>query len=231
MRKKLTAKTIENLPAAQGRRYEVWDLALPSFGIRVARTGRKTWFVTCRIEGRLRRHKIGTHPALSLHEAREQARKFLGDVQRGIFNEPKASAPTLGDTVPEFIERYAKPKNRGWRETQRILGKFTPLLAKPLDQIRRSDVVRILDDIIASGAPFRANRALAAIKKLFAWSLDRGMIEINPIAGLKRRFRSCACSTRTPTADGPRVWLASPSMISSRAQPHYRQRPTSSIAG
>jgi hypothetical protein len=38
MRKKLTAKTFESLPAAQGGRYEVWDLALPSFGIRVART-------------------------------------------------------------------------------------------------------------------------------------------------------------------------------------------------
>jgi integrase len=185
MRKKLTAKTIENLPEAQGRRYEIWDIALPSFGIRVSPAGRKTWFVTCRIEGRLRRHKIGTYPALSLHEARELALKFLGDVQRGKYNDASESTSTLGETVPEFIERYARPKNRGWQETRRILGKFTPLFGKPLGQIKRPDIVRILDDIIASGAPFRANRALAAIKKLFAWSLDRGMIEINPIAGLK----------------------------------------------
>jgi integrase len=39
--------------------------------------------------------------------------------------------------------------------------------------------------MIANGTPFRANRALAAIKKLFAWSIDRGTIEINPIASLK----------------------------------------------
>jgi Arm DNA-binding domain len=128
MRKKLTAKTIESLPAAQGRRYEVWDIALPSFGIRVARTGRKTWFVTCRIQGTLRRHKIGTHPALSLHDARELARKFPGDVQRGKYDRAGASTNTLGETVPVFIERYARPKNRGWEETQRILGKFTPCL-------------------------------------------------------------------------------------------------------
>jgi len=82
------------------------------FGIRVAHTGRKTWFVTCRIEGRLRRHKIGTHPALSLHEARELARKFLGDVQKGKYNDAGGSTGTLGETVPEFIERYARPKNR-----------------------------------------------------------------------------------------------------------------------
>jgi hypothetical protein len=63
--------------------------------------------------------------------------------------------------VPEFSERYAKPKNRGWQEAQRILGKFTRLFEKPLDQIKRTDIVRILDDIIAGGAPFRANRAHA----------------------------------------------------------------------
>jgi hypothetical protein len=46
-------------------------------------------------------------------------------------------------------------------------------------------VVRILDEIVASGTPYRANRALAAIKKVMSWTLDRGMIEVNPIAGLK----------------------------------------------
>jgi integrase len=129
-------------------------------------------------------------------------------VQRGIFNEPGAAAPTLGDTVPEFIERYAKPKNRGWEETQRILRKFTPLFAKPLDQIKRPDVVRILDDIIASGAPFTANRALAAIKKLFAWSLDRGMIEINPIAGLKPPTKERARDRILTDGEMLRFWNA-----------------------
>lgn len=93
--------------------------------------------------------------------------------------------PTLGETIPQFIVRYAKPKNRGWRENERLLTRFSPLFNKRLDQISRSDIVLILDDIIASGAPFRANRALAAIKKLFAWSLDRGLIEINPIVGIR----------------------------------------------
>src|SRR5262249_5866750 len=113
MRKKLTAKTIESLPAAEGRKYEVWDLALPSFGIRVARTGRKTWFVTCRIEGRLRRHKIGTHPALSLHEARELARKFLGDVQRGKYNDASASTRRNGSRVHRAICAPQEPRLGG----------------------------------------------------------------------------------------------------------------------
>jgi Phage integrase family len=59
-------------------------------------------------------------------------------------------------------------------------------------QIARSDVVRVLDQIIASGTPYRANRALAALKKLMSWALDRGMIEVNPIAGLKPPHRERA---------------------------------------
>jgi hypothetical protein len=119
MRKKLTAKTVENLPEAQGRRYEVWDLALPSFGVRIAPSGRKTWFVTCRISGRLRQRKIGTYPALSLLETRELARKFLGDVQRGKYQNDSAPVPTLGDTVPEFIERYLSRFLRSYRDRAR----------------------------------------------------------------------------------------------------------------
>jgi integrase len=68
-------------------------------------------------------------------------------------------------------------------------GKFQGLFAKPLTHIARSDVVRVLDEIIASGTPYRANRALAALKKLMSRALDRGMIEVNTIAGLKPPHR------------------------------------------
>jgi integrase len=55
----------------------------------------------------------------------------------------------------------------------------------PLADIKRAHVNRILDSIMAEGKPYRANRALAAIKKLFAWSRDRGYIEHHPIDRLK----------------------------------------------
>lgn len=49
---------------------------------------------------------------------------------------------------------------------------------------KRHDVVRILDEIAAK-TPVRANRAMAAIKKLFSWCVDRGAVEYNPLSGLK----------------------------------------------
>ena len=166
---------------------------LQCFGLRVSPRGRKTWFVIVRVDGRQKRVTIGTYPAISLAEARTEARKIIRDAQPGILsNSEESPTLTLGETVPLFIQLYANPKNRGWKECERLLGKFQVLFAMPLVQIARSNVVRRLDEIVASGTPYRANRALAALKKLMNWALDRGMIEVNPIAGLKPPHRERA---------------------------------------
>jgi integrase len=182
----LAPKIIEYLKAPGPKRLDIWDTVLQGFGVRVSPTGRKVWFAVVRFNGQQKRVTIGTYPAISLAEARDQARKVIRDAQLGVVEQPLAPATlTFGETIPLFIRLYAKPKNRGWKESERLLGKFQALSAKPLDELRRSDVVRILDEIVTSGTPYRANRALAAIKKVMSWALDRGMIEVNPIAGLK----------------------------------------------
>jgi Arm DNA-binding domain/Phage integrase central domain len=193
MKRKLTPKTVEHLKAEGRRRLEVWDTTLPGFGIRVYQTGRKVWFVIARVRGRQRRFTIGTHPVLSLGDARDKARKILRDVQMGLYDEtPAPASTTLGDAVTLFVSLYAKPKNRGWRETERILGKFSTLYDRPLDDIRRAEIVRVLDTLVANGTPYRANRALSAIKKLLNWALNRGMIDVNPIAGQRMPTKECA---------------------------------------
>jgi hypothetical protein len=83
MRKKLTPKLIDSLPHPIGKRYEVRDELLT--GVRVSATGGKVWYTCCRIEGKLRRIKIGTYPILSLADAREKAQGLLRDVQLGKF--------------------------------------------------------------------------------------------------------------------------------------------------
>jgi integrase len=186
MRRKLSPKLIEHLKSPGPKRLDVWDTVLQCFGLRISPTGRKAWFVIVRLDGRQKRITIGTYPAVSLAEARTEARKIIRDAQLGVFNDSnRCSALTLGGTVPLFIQLYAKPKNRGWKESERLLEKFQPLFTKPLIDITRGDIVRILDEIVVSGTPYRANRALAALKKLMSWALDRGMIDVNPVAGLK----------------------------------------------
>jgi hypothetical protein len=123
MRAKLSPKLVEHLKAPGPKRLDVWDTVLQCFGVRVSPGGRKTWFVIVRVGGCQKRVTIGTYPALSLAEARGQARKRIRDAQLGLFGDStKSPALTLGDTVPIFIQLYAKPKNRGWKESERLLG-------------------------------------------------------------------------------------------------------------
>jgi integrase len=53
---------------------------------------------------------------------------------------------------------------------------------RPIDTIKRRDVIDLLDDIAASGRPVLANRTLAHVRKLFNWALEREIIEMTPAA-------------------------------------------------
>lgn len=209
MQKKLTPRTIDSLPPATGKRYEVRDILLPGLLLRVSQSGSKVWYLTTRVQGRLRRIKIGTYPILTLADAREKARENLRDIQLGRFEQPEPPKdPTLGEIIPQFIDLYAKPRNRHWRGSQSLLKKFASLDARPITEIRRSDIVRILDELVASGTPCRANRALAAIKKLFAWCVDRGTIDINPLTALKPPTKEVARDRVLTSDEVANCWRA-----------------------
>ena len=119
------------------------------------------------------------------------ARKILRDAQGQTYCRPKPIKPapkalTLGDVVPRFIELHAKPKNRTWKAQEATLNKFKSLFNKPIKEIRRADVANVLDRIMNQGAPKGVNMSLATLKTLFGWALDRGIVDIHPLAGMKR---------------------------------------------
>ena len=137
--------------------------------------------------GRLRRATIGTLPPLSLADARELARKALVDAASG--NDPAAtkaqdrSAASFPDLAELYLEKHA-PKKRSAGEDRRILvrellPKWRACLAR---DIRRADVIALLDDIAARPAPIMANRTLALVRKLYNFGIQRGLVEANPCA-------------------------------------------------
>jgi integrase len=202
MRKKLTTKTIDSLPPATGKRYEVRDALVPGLHIRVSVNGRKVWYLSARIGGRMRRMKLGSYPVISLSDARQHAQGRLRDITLGKFAEssagsPEAPTPTLGEIIPQFIDRHAKRHTKDWKGTQSVLLRMKTLHGKPINEIKRSDVVRELEAMIADiedsgGKGTRANRGLVAIKKLYSWCIDQGIVEISPVAALKPLIKEVA---------------------------------------
>ena len=141
-----------------------------------------------------KRHKLGEYPSTTLKEARAAARESLTAVARGEDPAQAKKAArdsildgiTLSDAVGQFITKYAKKQNRGWKETERIFDKYV----KPdlgdyrLEAITRADVRNVLDDM--ADTPYMANRTLAALSKFYNWAVEREMTPASPVAGLKK---------------------------------------------
>ncbi|WP_095589304.1 tyrosine-type recombinase/integrase [Actibacterium ureilyticum] len=188
MKRKLTTKFIEGQKPDPSKRVDFRDELMPGLVLRVSTSGTKTFCLHKRINGKMRRLTIGRFGVVSLAEARERVRQVLYEVERGRFEDRTGvqveTKPTLGDVIPDYIEKHAKVHNRDWKRKEALLAKFTALHGKRIDEIRRADVVKACD-VIHKSAPVSANRALAHLKHLMGWCVERGMIETNPIAGMK----------------------------------------------
>lgn len=188
MKRKLTNKFIEGQKPDPSKRLDFRDELMPGLVLRISTSGTKTFCLHKRINGKMRRLTIGRFHIVSLADARKRVQQVLYEIETGRFEDRTGieidTKPTLGDVIPDYIEKHAKVHNRDWKRKESLLAKFTTLHGKRIDEIRRADVVKACDAIHKS-APVSANRALAHLKHLMGWCVERGMIDASPIAGMK----------------------------------------------
>lgn len=193
---KLSATKVDKTPPPLSGRTELWDSQTRGLGLRITPSGTKTWVMMYRVDGKQRRLTLGRYPDLSLSDARTEATKHLTTIAKGADpvdvrdaekrDRIEKRSNRLDHVSAEFIERYAKPKNRSWKETERILNReVIPDWGKrSVADIKRRDVITLIDNI-SDRAPFMANRTLSAIRRFFNWCVERDLIEINPASGVK----------------------------------------------
>src|SRR5262245_32335858 len=191
----LTVRAIEAIqpPAA---RHEIADRYLSGLYLVVQpTTGAKSWAIRYRHNGATRKLTLGAYPAIDLKAARELGSKALRLVAEGHDpGEEKAQArakrpDSIDRVVEQFLERHCRRVNRPKTayETERLLRRHVlpRWHGRNIDSITRRDVLDVLDRIVDSGASIEANRALAAVRKLFNWALSRDIIASSPCAGVK----------------------------------------------
>ncbi|MBI5014386.1 MAG: integrase arm-type DNA-binding domain-containing protein [Deltaproteobacteria bacterium] len=197
----LTDAKVKTLKARE-ERSEVADGGRNGLVLRVTPNGVKTWALRYRMDGKPRKLTLGTYPALTLEKAREAAVLERAKLEKGI--DPGAAkqqekdaaraarqvdrlATTLGNLAADYVEKYAKPRKRSWKEDERYLEQdVKPVLGKlkALD-VTREHVRGLLREKMEAGSPIAANRLLAVVRKMFAWAVDEGILSDNPCAGLK----------------------------------------------
>jgi integrase len=195
MAKRFTDAQLKGLKPSNKRRI-LYEDGGKGFGIRVEPSGRKSFFLEFRFgEGKERRNRIitiGQFPRVTLTKARSIAGQYLDEIEQGT--DPATTkqtkkitnrnALTVNDLVEEYIEKWAKvkKKERSWKEDGRLLKKdITPVMGrKKAKDIRRRDIVLLLDEIVERGAVITANRVLAVTRKMFNFAVGRDIIDASP---------------------------------------------------
>jgi integrase len=181
----------------RGAQTDYFDRSFPGLVLRVNPTGRKTWALFHRVNGRLQRLTLrapetdaSTYPTVSLARARELARAALQASSIGV--DPAAEQQlrrerTFGNLADEYLEKHAKRKKRSWRDDARMIRlELKAWRDRPVVSIRRADVRELLEGIVARDAPVLANRVLALVRKAMNFGLDLEWIDANPAAKMAR---------------------------------------------
>jgi integrase len=199
--KKLTASIVDSVKPPEQGQIERYDHDLPGFALRVGRSGKRTWVLRYRVKANgsrpacMRRLTLGSYPAMSLADARRQARAKLGEVASG--GDPAGEAETAAEaeardranTFAELADRYTAHCESQGRNKPRTLAEKRKLLkryllpawgTRPASSIARRDIIDLVEKIAERGAGIQANRTVALISNLFAFATDREIITANP---------------------------------------------------
>ena len=191
---RLTVRSVETMRPATERR-EVPDGIMPGLYLVVQPSGAKSWAVRYRHRGQPRKHTIGSFPTVDLKTARLLGGKALRaaaegrDPGREKMQARAAKADSIDSVVEKFLARHVRRSNRPRtaQETERLLRLHVlpRWRGRTVHEITRRDVLDMLDRVVDGGAPIAANRALAAVRKLFNWCVAQDILSASPCAGVK----------------------------------------------
>ena len=154
---RLTRKLIETLEPRDAE-YSVRDTEVIGLGVRVRPTGTKTFSLTYRLGGQLRKLTLGrANEGYDLDEARTRAREKLHDVRQGIDPQVEKVAERHALTIDGLLDLYLrdgpalKPNKKAssWQTNRTIFDcHVRPLLGRRLARdVTRLDVARLQLDV------------------------------------------------------------------------------------
>ncbi len=201
-RMKFTDKYISNLKP-QAKMYQTREGR--GFGVRVLPSGHKIWIFTYTFDGKRRQMNLGSYPDKSLADARtahaaaftilndkntprdpqeERDQKHNADRQA---REERRLAPTVKALAKEYMDKHAKPNKKTWKRDELCLNNdVLPVLGEvKAREVRKRDVVLLLEGIVERGAPGQARTVLEVMRRMFTFAVERDILENSPMFGVK----------------------------------------------
>jgi integrase len=213
MAKKLTDLAVKRLKADPNKRLEVPDADVRGLYLVVQTSGVKSWCYRYRFGGRPCKLTLGgfvdekgednAEPelgrALTLADARLLARNAANDLARGVdpaerkraLKAAAVSAPKHdGDSFAALVEKFEARHLKGLREGVEYKRLLDTLVmpqwgSKRIQDIRKKDVIDLLDGLKDRGMTGGANKVFAVVRKFFNWCVGRDIIHASPCAGVE----------------------------------------------
>ena len=188
---KLSPSAVARLALPPGINDKIFfDDDLPGFGLRLRRSGDRSWWVQYAVAKRTRKLRLGSVAELDIGKARSTAKDVLARVRLGgdPAHEKRVGRVQAGETVgallPAFLERQrARLKPRSYVETDRHLSRHCkPLHPLAITALDRRTIATCLAKIAKASGPVAANRVRSSLSAFLTWCAREGYIDTNPAA-------------------------------------------------
>ena len=187
-----TKASIGAAVAPEGGRCYMHDEKESGLVLQITATGRKSFQLYKKHQGRPVRVTLGTWPEITVEQARKKAREAKVELADGRNPNDalrqERQEMTFADLFSQYMERHAKVRKRTWQEDQNQFDRYLGAFAKKkLSAITRKDVAA-LHGKIGKTAPTAANRLLALLSSVFGRAIEFGLWEGNNPCVAIRKF-------------------------------------------
>lgn len=187
---------------------DYFDTQVSGLALRVSKWGHKGWTLHYSLGGKRRRLTLGAYPSISLSAARTRA-----DETKAAIAEGRDPSIVANETLQAICESYLaregdKLRNVKWRKGVLDRHVYPNLGARPIAEIRRSEIVRLLDKVEEGSGAAMATQTLALVRKVMNWHATRSDDFMSPVVrGMARTQRSEQARDRTLSDDELRkIW-------------------------
>lgn len=209
-----TKGVLADLPTpSNGKRSYYYDTKTRGLGVCVLPTGKKTYIVYRKINGRPERITIGDTYDFTPEQARGKAAEINALIAKGENPAQKhrlAKAEiTLGDLFSQYMKLHAKIHKTSWKEDERQYNYYlAPWKQRKLSTIHKTDIQKLHQEVGRNNGHYAANRLLALISGLFNRAIEYCLWDkTNPADGVKK-FKEKSRSRFLQADELPRFFQA-----------------------
>jgi integrase len=201
MKVNLTDRFIKSRkPAPAGKRALYLDAQVPGLALRITDTGHKSMVLIARYPMQPTNpapRTLGDFGVVSLAQAREKARHWLGLISQGV--DPKVEAErqraaeqrklanSFAAVAVDFLERHVKGLTKE-ADCRRTIGEFVRRWgARPIADITANEIAAAIRTIVNRGHKATAHNAFSDLRRMYSWAIATGEygLEFSPTDRLK----------------------------------------------